>query len=154
VCVTPVSLGAVNEALWHLHATSLTLNNLTYNGVVSVPTAKGPVNVLDFTSSLVDVDSMVTYSANPVSGKNVYANGGPGPTVTLTNVHLHVLKQTGSILGIPVTLEPGSLITDVLGVAQGVPVPIPIVFTDVDVDQFLLQADTLVVNGFNVKQDQ
>jgi hypothetical protein len=53
-----------------------------------------------------------------------------------------------------VTLEPGSLITDVLGVAQGVPVPIPIVFTDVDVDQFLLQADTLVVNGFNVKQDQ
>ena len=128
---------------------------MTYNGVVTVPTANGPVNVLDFTADSVDVVSMVTYSANPVSGKNDYGNGGQGQTVHLTQVHLHVLQQTGNIGGIlPVTLAPGNLITTLLGITEGVKVPIPVFFSNVHVDQYLLTAKTLAIPGFLAKQDQ
>jgi hypothetical protein len=150
-----MSAGAMREALWHLDATSLTLYNMTYNGVITINTAGGPVNVLDFHADSADVVSMVTYSANPVSGKNVYANGGKGKTVHLTNVNLHVLNQTGNLGGlIPLTLAPGNLVTSLLGVAQGVPVPIPMYFTNVHVDQYLLTADTLSIPGFSVTEQQ
>ena len=155
VCVKPMAASAVREALWHLDATSLTLYTLTYNGVITINTAQGPVNVLDFHADSADVVSMITYSTNPANGKNVFSNGGRGETVHLTNVHLHVLQQTGNLGGlIPVTLAPGNLITDLLGIAQGVPVPIPLLFTDVHVDQYLLTADTLSIPGFNVLAQQ
>ena len=36
----------------------------------------------------------------------------------------------------------------VLGIAQGVPVPLPVNFTNVHVDQYTLTADTLSIPGF------
>jgi hypothetical protein len=153
VCVTPLAAGAPAEALWHLDSTKLTLYFLTYNGVTTINTHNGPVNVLDFTAASADVDSMVTDSVNPVGGKNDYANGGQGQTVHLTNVHLHVLKQTGNLLGlIPVTLAPGSPDMAVIGLTEGIPLPIAW-FTDTHVDQYTLTADTLSVPGFDIHQD-
>jgi hypothetical protein len=148
-----MAAGAPAEAQWHLDSTKLTLYFLTYNGVTTINTANGPVNVLDFTAQSADVDSMVTYAANPSSGKNDYSNGGSGKTVHLTNVHLHVLKQTGNLLGlIPVTLAPGSADMALIGLTQGIPLPIAW-FTDTHVDQYTLTADTLSIPGFNVHQD-
>ena len=144
----------MREVLCHLDASSITLYWSTYKGVITVNTANGPVNVLDFHADAVDVVSMVTYADNAsplANGKVVYSNGGQGKTVHLTNVELHVLQQTGNLGGlIPITLAPGNAITNLLGITQGVPVPIPEVFTNVHVDQYTLTADTLNIPGFNV----
>jgi hypothetical protein len=140
----------MREALWHLDSTKMTLYWLTYNGVTTINTAGGPVNVLDFTAASADVDSMITYSANPVTGKRDYADGGQGKTVHLTNVHLHVLNQTGNLLGaLPVTLAPGSADMALLGLTQGVPLPIAW-FTNAHVDQYLMTSDTLSIPDFSV----
>jgi hypothetical protein len=156
VCVTPMAAGKTGlETLWHLDATSLTLYMLVYKGVITINTPAGPVNVLDFHADSADVVSMVTYSANPKTGKNDYANGGQGKTVHLTNVEFHVLQQTGNLGGlIPVTLAPGNLITNLLGITQGIPIPIPEYFSGVHVDQYLMTADTLSIPGFHATQDQ
>ena len=151
VCVTPMAAKATRESLWHLDADVLTLKGMTYNGVDTIDTAGGPVNVLDFTADTVELVSMVTYADNPAApGKRMYANGGKGRTVTLTHVHLHVLKQTGNAFGLlGLTLAPGSPDMTLIGLTEGLKLPIPVVFTGVHVDQYLLTSDTLDVPGFH-----
>jgi hypothetical protein len=151
-----MAAGAPKEALWHLDADVLTLNGMTYNGVDTIDTAGGPVNVLDFTADSVTLVSMVTDAENPsAKGKLLYADGGKGQLVTLTNVHLHVLKQTGNALGfLNLTLAPGSPAMALIGLLQGAKLPIPVTFTDVHVDQYLLTSDTLAVPGFHAYAQQ
>jgi hypothetical protein len=135
---------------WHLSTPSMTMYGLTFNGVDTVQTANGSVQVLDFTVDRVDITSMVTYSyPGGASGQRQYNNAGSGTTTVLTNVHLWTTTMTASVYGlIQVTLTPTSPITTILGVAQGFTIPIPVVFTDVNADNALLSAGGLDVPGF------
>ena len=120
---------------------------LTYNGVVTVDTANGPVRALDFTADSADLVSMVTWA--PIGGTttNVFNNAGPGTTTHLTGVHLHVTKLAGNMFGlIPATLTPDSPPP----LIPGLKTPIPVLFTDVSQDNYELDAATLSVPGYGV----
>jgi hypothetical protein len=121
---------------------------LTYNGVVTVQTANGPIRALDFTASSADLVSMDTWADGPAAGEVVHNNAGAGKTTHLTGVHLHVTKLAGNMFGlIPTTMTPDSPPP----LIPGVPTPIPVVFTGVSQDNLELDAATLTVPGYNVQ---
>ncbi|HEV2638411.1 MAG TPA: hypothetical protein VGX23_24915 [Actinocrinis sp.] len=135
---------------WHLQTPSMTMYGLTFNGVDTVKTTTGTVQVMDFSVDKVEIASMVTYSyPGGASGQRQYNNAGSGTTTLLTNVHLWATTMTASVYGlVQVTLTPTAPITTILGVAQGFTIPIPVVFTDVDTDIAFMSAGGLNVPGF------
>ena len=136
------------ETPWHLTATKSTMYGLTYNGVVDVQTANGPVRALDFTADSADLDSMVTWAPLSGTSRNLYNNAGQGRTTHLTGVHLHVTRMAGDMFGLINTAftpdRPPPLI-------PGVPTLIPVVLTNVSQDNLELDAKTLTVPGYTVK---
>ncbi|MFL6114756.1 MAG: hypothetical protein ACJ786_25900 [Catenulispora sp.] len=166
VCVQGATDQPFPEILWHLNASKLTLTNQKFLGFQEVATGDGhTVTVMAVHADMVDLTDMVTYATNAnalAGGKVVFANGGKGKNVHLTNVTLHVLQQKGTLvspvpLG-PVTLgPPGYAGTDpasvlvMLLLEANLPLMPPSVFTDVHVDQFLMRSDTLSIPGFNIE---
>jgi hypothetical protein len=140
----------VAQIPWHLSTPSMTMYGLTFNGVDTVETSNGSLQVLDFTVQKVDIVSMVTYSyPGGPNGQRQYNNAGSGTTTVLNNVRLWTTKMVASVYGLlPVTLTPTSPITTILGVAQGFTIPIPVVFTNVNADNALMSAGGLNVPGF------
>ncbi|NUP48123.1 MAG: hypothetical protein HOW97_12535 [Catenulispora sp.] len=163
VCVQDASGSQpYREIEWHLTASKLTLTNQSFLGFQDIHTGDGKtVTVMAIHADAIDLTDMVTYNLD--GNKKIDSDGGKGKNVHLTNVTLHVLKQTGTIdlpiLPIPlgqVTLgPPGEAGTDPLSVLvmglleANLPLP-PITFTGVEVDQYLLTSDTLAIPGFNV----
>lgn len=152
------------EILWHLDASSLTLNHQTFEGFKEITTGSGQkVTVMVVHADSIDLTDMVTY--NKDGNRPVYNDGGPGKTVHLTNVTLHVLQQKGNLvaplpLG-PVTLgPPGEAGTDLgstlamAALEANLPLPFPSIFKDVHVDQYLMTSDTLGIPGFNVRMEK
>jgi hypothetical protein len=136
---------------WHLSTPSMTMYGLTFNGVTTVQTTQGSEQVLDFTASRVEIESMVTYSyPGGSSGLRQYNNAGSGTTTVLTNVHLWTTTMTADVYGlIQVTLTPTSTPTELLKIAQGFTIPIPVVFTDVNADNAFMSAGNLSIPGFD-----
>ena len=132
---------------WHLSTPSMTMYSLTYNGITSIKTATGSMQVLDFTASKVTLLSMVTYSQQ-CCGKLQYVNGGTGQTVTLFNAHLLTTSITANLLGlIHQTFTPAN--PGLLTVLRGITIPIPVLFTNVEADNAFLNTQTIVIPGFN-----
>lgn len=130
---------------WHLSSPSMTMYNLTYNGIVTVRTQNGPVRALDFTASKITLLSMVT-SSQQGDGKIQYNNGGAGKTVTLINTHLWTTTLKGNLLGLlPVTYTPDSPPP----LIPGFPTPIPLLFTQVEADNAMLNTATIDIPGFD-----
>ncbi|MEY9862493.1 hypothetical protein ABH935_008141 [Catenulispora sp. GAS73] len=162
VCAAAADQTAMREVEWHLHASSLTLNNQKFEGFRQINTGDGKtVTVMVIHADSIELTDMVTY--NEDGTHKVYSNGGAGKTVTLTNVTLHVLKQMGTMVAPipfgPVTLGPqGEAGTDLasqtvmLLLQANLPLPFPTIFTNVDVDQYTLTSDTLNIPGFNISQ--
>ena len=160
MCVAAADQTALREVEWHLHASSLTLNNQQFKGFQQIQTGDGKtVTVMVIHADSIELTDMVTY--NEDGSHKVYSDGGKGKTVTLTNVTLHVLQQKGTMISPipfgPVTLGPqGEAGTDLasqtvmLLLQANLPIPIPTIFTNVDVDQYTLTSDTLNVPGFNI----
>jgi hypothetical protein len=137
------------EIPWHLMTPSMTMYNLTYNGVTAFRTENGSERVLDFTATKVTLLSMVTFS-HQGGGKLQFVDGGPGGTVTLTDVHLWTTSLTADVLGlVHVTLTPDSTPTALLGLAQGLTVPLPLQFTHVDADNAFLSTRLIDIPGFD-----
>jgi len=123
------------------------MTGLTYNGVVTVQTAAGPVRALDFTADSADLSDMLTWA--PVAGGPgvVHNDAGKGTVTHLTGVHLHVTRLAGNMFGLlPTTLTPDSPPP----LIPGVRTPIPVLFTDVSQDNLELDAATLTVPGYTV----
>jgi len=147
---------------WHLNASSLTLTNQKFEGFQTITTGEDKkVTVMAIHADDVDLINMVTY--NDTGTPRVYSDGGKGKNVHLTNVTLHVLQQKGTLVAPlpvgPVTLgPPGEAGSDlasqaVMALLQlNLPLP-PSVFTNVSVDQYMLQSDTLDIPGFNIGLD-
>jgi hypothetical protein len=123
--------------------------NLTYNGVTTVKTDNGTVQALDFTAEKVTLLSMVTFS-HQGGTKLQYVDGGQNQTVTLENVHLLTTSMTADVLGLlHLTFTPTSTPTALLGLLQGVTVPIPLLFTNVEADNAFLNTQSISIPGFN-----
>lgn len=135
------------EIPWHLTSPSMTMYSLTYNGVTTIKTATGSLQVLDFTAAKVTLLSMVTYSQQG-GGKLQYVNGGPGQTVTLTNVHLWSTSFTADVLGLlHQTFTPQN--PGLLTLLQGLTIPLPLLFTNVEADNAFLNTQSIVIPGFD-----
>jgi hypothetical protein len=138
------------EIPWHLSTPSMTMYNLTYNGITTIRTINGgSLRVLDFTAQKVTLLSMVTFSHQ--GGRNLqFVDGGRNQTVTLTRVHLLSTSLTADVLGLlHLTFTPTSTPTALLGLLQGVTVPIPLLFTHVEADNAFLSTTSIVIPGFN-----
>jgi hypothetical protein len=123
--------------------------NLTYNGITTIKTDTGSIQVLDFTASKVTLLSMVTFS-HQGGTKLQYVDGGQNQTVTLENVHLLTTSMTADVLGLlHLTFTPTSTPTALLGLLEGVTVPIPLLFTNVEADNAFLNTGSIEIPGFN-----
>jgi len=137
------------ETPWHLSTPSMTMYNLTYNGIATIKTDTGSIQALDFTASKVTLVSMVTFS-HQGGTKLQFVNGGQNQTVTLENVHLLTTSMTANVLGLlHLTFTPTSTPTALLGLLEGVTVPIPLLFTNVEADNAFLNTGSIVIPGFD-----
>ena len=137
------------EIPWHLSTPSMTMYNLTYNGITSIKTDNGSIQALDFTAEKVTLVSMVTFS-HQGGTKLQYVDGGQNQTVTLENVHLLTTSMTADVLGLlHLTFTPTSTPTQLLGLLEGVTVPLPLLFTNVEADNAFLNTGSIVIPGFN-----
>lgn len=91
-----------------LKASDMWMYGMSYDGVVGLPTAHGSVQVLKFSmdkASLDGVDQKIGSGSSGLTAPNLVFDSG---------VVMYTTKLTGSLLGIPITLEPGSPLLPVL----------------------------------------
>ncbi|BAL90172.1 hypothetical protein AMIS_49520 [Actinoplanes missouriensis 431] len=124
-----------------LRTKSLTMYNSTYEGVVDVPTANGPITSLFFS-----MDKAVN---KPFSLEIAEPNGATtliksGELTTDGNVEFYSPKFTGKLFGlIPVTFSP----------EQPPPLTLPVLwFTDVTIDLAYVQCDVLTAKPISISE--
>lgn len=130
-------------------AGSATLNGLAYQGAAKVPTANGTQTMMKFTLDSMTLSGDVTGTVTENGQTTVTQNS----SLTFTGgVTLYATKLSGSLLGVPVTLTPKSVISLLLQVLKTLTPLVPVTLTDVTTDQpFVLsgalQAANLVITG-------
>lgn len=121
-----------------ISAASATLTGLSYDGVASVPTASGPVQMLKF-----------SMSGLSLSGNDNLTVTQGGHTLTVRaasldfsgNVTLLTTKFSGDLLGIPLTFTPSS----------PPPLVLPVmVFTNVVTERPDTSSDALQIGGLQI----
>ena len=132
----------ITEAQFGLTTGTAVMHGATYDGTAEVPTASGAkVQMLKFSMSALDLTGSPTLTVSQggqsaeTSGASMHFSG---------NVVLYVTRLTGHLLGIPLTLTPGSPLALFTSLLNGVPL------TDVTTDQPLISADSLSIPGLQV----
>jgi hypothetical protein len=128
-------------------AGSATLDGLSYQGTAQVPTASGTLTMMKFTMSSLTLDggvtATVTQSGQATVTTNSSLNFGGG-------VVLYATKLSGSLLGVPITLTPGNVITVLLKLLNSLTPLVPVTMTSVTTDDFLVASDSLQANDLNI----
>jgi hypothetical protein len=135
-----------------LTASSASLTDFHYDGVVSVPTVTGTVEMMQFSASSLDL-----------SGVNLaVSQGGATSTTTATsldftgNVVLYATQLSGDLLGIPTTLTPGNALSTILqilgqlGLTPSVTQVIPLSMTNVTTLQPFTSADGMTASALQI----
>jgi Family of unknown function (DUF6114) len=116
-----------------LTASSATISGFAYDGVVTVPTAGGSVQMMQFSATSLDLSDM----------QLTVSQGGATMTTTagaldLTgDVVLYATELSGDLLGIPLTITPSTPIADILqvlgeaGLTQSLTQVVPLELTNV-----------------------
>ena len=65
-------------------------------------------------------------------------------------VVLYATKLSGSLLGVPITLTPGSVTTVLLKLLNSLTPLVPVTMTDVTTDDFLVASDSLQANQLTI----
>ena len=132
----------ISAAQFGLTTGTAVMHGATYDGTAEVPTASGAtVEMLKFSMSALDLTGSPTLTVSQggqsaeTSGTAMHFSG---------NVVLYVTKLSGHLLGIPLTLTPGSPLALFTSLLNGVPL------TDVTTDQPLISADSLSIPGLQV----
>jgi hypothetical protein len=124
-------------------AGSATLNGLAYQGSAKVPTADGAQTMMKFTlTSLTlsgNVMATVTHDGQTTVTQNSSLVFGGGVT-------LYATKLSGSLLGIPVTLTPGNVVSLLLQLLKTVTPLVPVTMTNITTDQPFVLAGDLQAN--------
>jgi hypothetical protein len=128
-------------------AGSATLDGMSYQGTAQVPTASGTLTMMKFTMSALTLTGgvMATVTQN-------------GQTTVTTNssldfsggVVLYATKLSGSLLGVPLTLTPGNVVTVLLNLVNSLTPLVPVTLTNVTTDDFLVASDSLQANDLNI----
>jgi hypothetical protein len=129
-----------------LTASSATLNGLSYQGVVSMPTATGTVQMMKFT---MNSQSLTTATQTATD---------PGHTLTTKlssatfsgSVVLYATKLSGTLLGVPITLTPGNVVSTLLQLLNTLTPLVPVTMTNVTADQPVVLANSVTINGLGV----
>lgn len=145
----PSSDFAASLATSVITAGSATLDGLSYQGTATVPVAGGTQKMMKFTLNSMTLAGNVTATVTEngqttVTQASSLSFGG--------GVTLYATKLSGSLLGVPLTLTPGNVVSLLLQVLKTVTPLVPVTMTNVTTDQpFVmsgsLQADNLVITG-------
>ena len=143
---------AVASSQSALTASSATMTGFAYDGVVSVPTATGTVQMMQFSASSLDL-----------SGVHLAVSQGGGTMTTTAsslnfngNVVLYATQLSGDLLGVPTTLTPGNALATILqlfaqlGLTQGVTQVIPLQMTNVTTLQPYTSADGMTASALQI----
>ena len=65
-------------------------------------------------------------------------------------VVLYATKLSGSLLGVPITLAPGNVVTVLLKLLNWLTPLVPVMMTNVTTDDFLVASDSLQANDLNI----
>jgi hypothetical protein len=128
-------------------AGSATLDGMSYQGTAQVPTASGTLTMMKF-----------TMSALTLTGGVAATVAQNGQTTVTTNssldfsggVVLYATKLSGSLLGIPVTLTPGNVVTVLLRLLNSLTPLAAVMMTGVTTDDFLVASDSLQANDLGI----
>ncbi|GAA3180016.1 MULTISPECIES: hypothetical protein [Streptomyces] len=134
---------AVPEGPWHLEATSLTLKDLDYKGVVNLRTPSGRTKqALKFTAGGIDIGDLHQIVDGP-NGLKYHVRSTPGSTSTIRDgqVTLYTERLQGNLFGlIPIVFDP----------EHPPPINVPFAFfTKVKLDQAGQFGGTLHVPGLH-----
>jgi hypothetical protein len=132
----------ISEAQFSLTTGTAVMGGATYEGTAEVPTASGAkVKMLKFHMSSLTLTGSPTLTvaqngqSAETSGSSMHFSG---------DVVLYVTKLSGHLLGIPLTLTPGSPLALFTSLLNGIPL------TGVTTDQPLISADALAIPGLQV----
>jgi hypothetical protein len=128
-------------------AGSATLDGMSYQGTAQVPTADGTVTMMKFTMSSLTltggVRATVTQNGQTTVTSDSSLDFGGG-------VVLYATKLSGSLLGVPITLTPGNVVTVLLRLLNSLTPLVPVTMTNVTTDDFLVASDSLQANDLNI----
>ena len=128
-------------------AGSATLDGMSYQGTARVPTASGTLTMMKFTMSSLTltggVRATVTQNGQTTvtTHSSLFFSGG---------VVLYATKLSGSLLGVPITLTPGNVVTALLKLLNSLTPLVPVTMTNVTTDDFLVASDSLQANDLNI----
>jgi hypothetical protein len=128
-------------------ADSATLNGLAYQGTANVPVAGGTQKMMKFTLNALTLTGNVTATVTEDGQTTVTQNSSLAFSGGVT---LYATKLSGSLLGIPVTLTPGNVISILLHVLNTVTPLVPVTMTNVTTDQPLVFAAALQASDLNI----
>jgi len=136
---------ALSTAQSTLTASSVSMTGFTYDGVVSVPTTAGPVQMMQFSASTLDLNGM----------QLAVTQGGATMTTTASSldfsghVVLYATQLSGDLLGIPLTITPSTPLATILQLLgqAGVSQLLPLTMTNVTTSQPFTSADGMTASA-------
>ncbi len=138
----------VSEAQFTLVTGSALLLGASYKGVAQVPTASGKtVPMMEFTMSSLTLDGAPTLTVTQGGVSSVTS----GSSMQFTgNVVLYATQLSGSLLGVPVTLTPGSPLATILQLLNSVTPLVPLKLTNVTTNQPYISSNSLQIPGLSI----
>ena len=128
-------------------AGSATLDGMSYRGMTQVPTASGTVTMMKFTMSSLTLTGGVRATVTQ-NGQTTVTNDS---SLDFSGgVVLYAAELSGSLLGIPVRLAPGNVVTVLLKLLNSLTPLVPVTMTNVTTDDFLVASDSLQANDLTI----
>jgi Family of unknown function (DUF6114) len=128
-------------------ADSATLDGMSYQGTAQVPTATGTLTMMKFTMSSLTLTGGVTATVTQNGQTTVTTNSSLDFS---GGVVLYATKLSGSLLGVPLTLTPGNVVTVLLNLVNSLTPLVPVTMTNVTTDDFLVASDSLQANNLDI----
>ena len=138
----------VSEAQFTLVTGSALLLGASYKGVAQVPTASGKaVPMMEFTMNSLTLDGAPTLTVTQGGVSSVTS----GSSMQFTgSVVLYATQLSGDLLGVPVTLTPGSPLATILRLLNSVTPLVPLKLTNVTTNQPYISSSSLQIPGLQV----
>jgi len=132
----------ITAAQFSLTTGSAVMNGATYDGTAEVPTASGStVEMLKFSMTSLTLDGSPTLT---VSQDGQSSETSASSMQFTGDVVLYATELSGHLLGIPITLTPGSPLATFTSLPNGIPL------TGVTTDQPLISSDSVSLPGLQV----
>jgi hypothetical protein len=128
-------------------AGSATLDGMSYQGTAQVPTASGTLTMMKFTMSALTLTGGVRATVTQTGQTTVTGNSSLDFS---GGVVLYATKLSGSLLGIPITLTPGNVVTVLLKLLNSLTPLVPVTMTNVTTGDFLVASDSLQANDLTI----